>query len=162
MYSALSRKDAPYGVRTADERTEQVNHRMRSSIAALTLVFALAAPACGGSTYNLVGTQQFISMDAEIEISRGGGSYDTNLTLKFLPPPQRVRDELRFYVVWFSPEGGTPYRVATLDYDEGDREGTAHATFPDSTFNILVTAESSTNPATPSEHHVLEQRVRAE
>lgn len=137
-----------------------MNHRMRSSIGALGL--ALAASACGGASYNLAGTQQFISMDAEIEIARGGGSYDTNLTLKFLPPPQRVREELRYYVVWFSPEGGTPQRVALVDYDEGDREGTAHATFPDATFNVLVTAESAANPATPSEHHVLEQRVRAE
>jgi len=137
-----------------------VNFRKSSSIVALAL--ALGASACGGgATYNLVGTQQFISMDAKIEIERGGGSYDTNLTLKFLPPPQRVAENLRYYVVWFSPEGGTPARVATIDYDEGDREGTAHATFPDATFNLLITAEAATNPATPSEHHVLEQRVSA-
>lgn len=102
-------------------------------------------------------------MDAEVEIDRGGGSYDVQLTLSHLPPANRVGGgNIRYYVVWFAPIGGTPYRVATVDYDDADREGTAHATFPDSSFTVLVTAEATARPASPSEHKVLEQRVNAE
>ena len=127
------------------------------SLAALLAASVLAG--CGGPLYAAHGRAPFIGVDVEIDVKPQAGSRFVDIALTHLFAPSRVAPNLTQYVVWIAPVGGAPLRAATVVYNEGNQTGEAQASFPDSKFTILVTAETAQVPATPSEHIIIEQLV---
>lgn len=123
------------------------------------LALCLATTACGPTTYSLAGRAPFLGADALVEVEEDGGNRAVDVTLTNLFPASRVSPDLNHYVLWLAPVGGTPQRASVLVYDADDREGTAHATFPDARFTVIVTAEAQATVSTPSTHVVFQQQV---
>ncbi len=120
--------------------------------------------ACGGPLkYAPKATARAPEADAAIVADVKEAQHATRLTVKLehLAPPGRIQEGAKSYLVWQRKNGDTAWtRVAALAYDEGNREGKLEeATVPETTFQLMVTAEDKTDAASPSPHVVVEQRV---
>ncbi|MFW5876288.1 MAG: hypothetical protein ACOCXM_06090 [Myxococcota bacterium] len=131
------------------------------SLKGLALAFGLLLTACGGpSEYAIVGTARAPSADgtATVEQIEGGNSLVT-VQMEHLPPPDRLGEGLKMYMVWFEDSNQPAVRAGGLGFDEDKREGSMMATTPLNKFVVKVTAEKSLNVSTPSEVVVAKRKV---
>lgn len=118
--------------------------------------------ACGGSSYETVGTNTAVGADATIEVEKlDGGNAMVTFEARHLPPPSRLGEGLKVYVMWFLPENAPAQRVAIVDYDEDDREGKAMATTMEGKLEVRVTAEKGPTVSTPSDKVVIKKKILA-
>ena len=118
----------------------RLNH-FRALLGALALL-GLAYGGCGPATYNFHGTGQSVGVDAKIEVHGiEGGNREVRLEMRHLPPPARLGSGLQVYAMWIIPPRGGAQLASFLEYNEGDRKGTARATTPAERFEVRVTAE---------------------
>lgn len=120
--------------------------------------------ACGGPLkYAPKATARAPEADAAIVADVKEGQHATRLTVKVehLAPPGRIQEGTKTYLVWQRKNSDTTWtRVAALAYDEGNREGKLEeATVPETSFQVMVTAEEKPDAASPSPHVVVEQKV---
>jgi len=121
-------------------------------------------PGCGGpDEYAIVGTARAAGADGLIQVEEiEGGNRLVTVELDHLPPPARLGEGMRAYVVWFVGNGQTPVKAGQLDYEEDARRGSMSATTPLSSFEVRVTAETNPNAASPSDVVVADRRVSEE
>jgi hypothetical protein len=127
---------------------------------ALVLIAALTGlGGCGPTTYQMTGTEHAAGTDATATVEEiEGGNVLVTLEVEHLAPPGRVSSGMNTYVMWFRGSGDA--RIgAVLEYDEDDRVGRATATTHESQFEIVVTAESTRSPGSPSEVIVMRRRI---
>lgn len=130
---------------------------------ALALVAAFVFSGCSGTNeYAIVGTARAAGADGTVTVEEiEGGNKLVNIEMAHLPPPERLGDGLKFYTVWFVPEGKQPIMAGKLEYDKDDRTGTMMATSPvEGGFVVRVSAESEPSPASPSDVIVAQRDVK--
>lgn len=134
-------------------------HLIQASLAAVAL-FSLAIAGCGPSTINFHGTPRAVGVDAKAEISDiEGGNREVRVELQHLPPPARLGSGLTVYALWIVPPSGAAQLAGFLEYNEGERKGTARATTPGRRFQLRITAERNRNVGAPSEFVVARTTV---
>jgi|GEM_PF-458515 hypothetical protein len=139
---------------------------LRTLPALLGGALALITAGCSGAqTYEPRSTALAPDSDATIvaDISKEHGQARLTVTIEHLAPPERIASGGRHYFVWSRQSDSVPWRpVGALVYDEGDRRGElAETTVPALSFDLQVTVENTTTPATPSKSVIVSQRVDA-
>jgi hypothetical protein len=125
----------------------------------LAIVVGALVSGCGPTEYVVTGTDRAAGADGLITLEDiEGGNHLVNLEIQHLPPPDRLGSGYNTYVVWFYGNGD-PRVASVLDYDAEDRSGRATATTPDGAFEIVVTAENTRSPNSPSDVVVARKRV---
>jgi hypothetical protein len=129
----------------------------------LAVLVGVAVMACGGTRqFALEGSNQAPGADGAVRIERqDGGNFMVSMSATNLLPPARLSNALTTYVVWFQNPDQTPRRVGTLSYDEGSRGGEMTATTADTSFQVVISGETSNEVATPSEYVVFRAAVEA-
>lgn len=125
-------------------------------------VIATAAVAgCGTrAEYMVQGTERSIGVDGLIVIEPH--LEDVNrlrIELVNLPPPERHGGSKRAFVVWLTPQDGTPIRAGRLAYDAEDRVGHLEAMTPNDAVFVQITAEATSDVSEPSDYVVISRHV---
>jgi hypothetical protein len=117
--------------------------------------------ACGADgRYVTIGTAAAPSASGIIEADDvGDGRTQVAVHLDYLHPPTRLSQGLAYYVVWFVPKGGPAVRGGALRYDSAQRTGDLTETAPFRDFEVLITAERDSKPASPSEFVIATQNI---
>ena len=128
-------------------------------IAASALLFGCA----GSLRYMTPGTEKAVGADAEIVAAVDSGQNTTKFDIHatHLAPPGRLVDGADTFVVWVRRDNSQPFlRVGTLRYDPNAREGEMHeATVPETSFQLIISAETGPFPGAPSQVVAFEQVV---
>ncbi|HVZ35814.1 MAG TPA: hypothetical protein VG963_25480 [Polyangiaceae bacterium] len=127
-------------------------------------IIALAVcVACGGPLrYQTASTARAPGADAEIEadVSEQQGQTRLTVSIKNLPPPDRVAPESQHYVAWYRQGPNAIWqRVAALAYEAEAREASLVASVPEKQFEFEITAEPAVNVASPSPNVVFVQSI---
>lgn len=135
--------------------------RSVSIVAGLALGASVLLFGCGGpSEFAVVGTARAAGADGTIKVEKqDGGNSKVTVQMQHLPPPDRLGDGLKTYVVWFDAPDQPSVKAGGLGYDADKREGNMMATTPLAKFTVKVTAEKSINVSTPSEVVVAKRAV---
>lgn len=135
----------------------------RSVITLLGLAFAagLLLVGCGGpSEYPIVGTARAAGADGTVTVEEiEGGNSLVTVQMQHLPPPERLGDGLKVYLLWIETENAPASMESRFEFDPDSREARAMATTPHKKFTVKVTAEKGTNVSTPSEVVVAKRKV---
>jgi len=86
------------------------------------------------------------------------GNTNVEVHVKHMATPQSLTPARQGYLVWVQPRGKDAELLGTLRVNE-DLEGSLKATTPYKDFEILVTAEDSLKPETPSSNVILKGTV---
>ncbi|KIG11758.1 hypothetical protein DB30_02553 [Enhygromyxa salina] len=125
----------------------------------MTLPFASG---CKKQKYDVETTSPANAGQVQIVLSLDKtGNGKITFAFEHLPPPQRVDDSLKAYVVWGTADGKDPYKIGVLNYNAKKRSGTLEATFADDRLTVLVTLEEDPSVPAPVGARVLEQVVVA-
>jgi len=127
------------------------------------LSFVLLATACGGPLkYQVPSSARAPGADAKIvaDVSQDQGQTQLTVDITNLPPPARIVDKDKAYLVWYRKDSHTTWsRIGGLKYDEGDRQGKMSGSVPEVAFDLSVTAEADESPAAPSPDVIVSQRI---
>jgi len=119
--------------------------------------------ACGGPLkYTVPSTARAPGADAKViaDVSSSQGQTKLEIDVTNLAPPARISEKATTYIAWYRKSSSATWaRVGGLKYDEGDREGKISGSVPEVAFDLIVTAEQSEGPASPSPDVVITQRV---
>ena len=127
-----------------------------------TLFATLVVSACaGGNDYVVIGGARVPSTAGLLTVDADEGSSELELTMEFLPAPQTLSHKLTHYVAWILPTQGDPVRLGALHYVARERTASLSAKGIGVPYTVVVTAESSATPSTPSAHVVSETAVSA-
>lgn len=127
-------------------------------------VVALAGAAGCSSTLNYTPRADALAPGADVRVSADveGPQHLTRVRVRAanLPPPGRLAPGGSAFVVWARANNTVPWnRVGALTYDEGGRSGEFVATVPHLAFDLMVTVETASDVAAPSDKLVIAQRV---
>jgi hypothetical protein len=130
----------------------------------LAMVFGLALAACGGPLqYEAKGTPRAPEADATIiaDINSQAVMTRVTVTAQHLAPPDRLLPGGASYVVWARKDSGAQWqRIGALVYSADSRKGTMEeASVPLSSFELIITAEQQSAPASPSPHVAIQQKI---
>jgi hypothetical protein len=99
------------------------------------------------------------SVQGKVEVATGeAGNRDLKVEAKHLAKPETKFDGMSTYVVWLKPADGHPVNIGVLMPNK-DEEARLETKTTYTTFEILVTAEDSAQPHTPSSHEVMSTMV---
>lgn len=131
---------------------------MRSLLLLMMLWAAVGALGCaGGTEYVVIGGANAPSVAGTLEVAASEQGSDVEVALSFASPPESLGAGLTQYVAWALPPSGPAQRIVTLAYAADERSATGSGSGPSLPFTLLVTAEASPAPESPSEHVVLEK-----
>ncbi len=128
----------------------------------LVAALVFAAVGCGTLKYEVAGTAKAPGADAKIvaEVNKSTGSTKLEINAENLPPPDRLQPGSNAFVVWQRKnDSATWQRLGALQYDKSGRKGTLEATAPETKFELVITAENQTSPASPSSNIIFQQVV---
>lgn len=127
------------------------------------LACVLFLTGCGGPlTYDLASTPKAPGADAHLVATVNEDQHVTQLELTIinLAPPSRVADSTGHYLVWYRGNSAKPWaRVAAVEYDADERSGELTGSVPETSFDMVVTAEATLDAVSPSPNIVFQQRV---
>jgi hypothetical protein len=127
------------------------------------IIVLAACTACGGPLrYETASTEKAPGADAKIEadVSEQQGQTRLTVSIKNLPPPDRVAPKSQHYVAWYRPGPKAIWqRVAALAYEAETREATLVGSVPEKKFEFEITAEPQVDVASPSPNVVFVQGV---
>jgi hypothetical protein len=132
-------------------------------VCALALVLgSVAITGCGGgSSYSVIGTPRAPDADGTITVEAiEGGNRLVKIRLQHVPPPARLGTGLTTFCVWFTANGQAPVKAGLLAFDEGSRTANLMATTPLHNFQLRITAERTTDVASPGEATILERAIQ--
>ena len=136
---------------------------MRTAIRSLLVaLFVFAGFGCGVLKYEVQGTARAPGADCKIraEVNKSQGNSKIEILAENLPPPERLQPGTTAFVVWQRKNDSSPWqRVGALTYDKGKRRGTIEATAPETKFELVITAEINSAPASPSGNVMFQQLV---
>jgi hypothetical protein len=134
--------------------------RFQAIHAALFAVIALSLVGCGPKEYPITGTSRAAGMDGTVRVEEiEGGNTMIKVELEHMVPPARLGNGLAHYVLWIQSQNQQPQREANIEYDEDDRKGRATATTPAGNFTVIITAERTAAPVSPSDIVVARRQV---
>ena len=81
------------------------------------------------------------------------------ITVDHLAPPHRINPAYDGYVVWIRVPGRDLVRAGVLDYNEKRRRGKLKATTPHSNFEVLISFETNTSAAAPTDENIVVRQV---
>ncbi len=84
---------------------------------------------------------------------------ELKVSVDHLAPPQRLGPQYKAYGVWIRVPGHGTTKVGLLDYNEKRRRGSLEATTPHAKFEVLITLESNTSAAAPSNDVIVSKIV---
>jgi hypothetical protein len=129
----------------------------------LLLALAGSAVGCGGPLrYTPRPTQRAPEADATIvaEVNQEQANTRLEIRVEHLAPPDRIQPGAVSYVAFTRRNPSAQWmRVGTLRYNPGRRVGELVTTAPDTAFELIVSAENNTAPASPSGAVIVQQRV---
>jgi hypothetical protein len=98
--------------------------------------------------------------DGQVKVKPQGPNTALTVDVKHLAPPDRIAPDAVTYVVWIRPLNARsqPQNVGSLTLDK-NREGKLQTMTPYRTFELFVTAESSSVADTPSGDRLLYTQV---
>jgi len=135
---------------------------MKKALSVLALGLALAH--CGGPLhFSVRGSELSPGSDAQVTAAVDEGRHVTDVELKAtnLTPVDRLIPNGKAYVVWQRKDDKTPWsRAGALALDSDGRNGEAKLTVPETTFDLLISAEADASAASPSGKAVFSQRVQ--
>ena len=127
------------------------------------IIVLAACVACGGPLrYQTASTGKAPGADAEIEadVSEQQGQTRLSVSIKNLPPPDRVAPDSQHYVAWYRPSSHAIWqRVAALAYEAETREASLNGSVPEKQFEFEITAEPTVDVASPSPNVVFVQGI---
>ncbi|WP_437782198.1 hypothetical protein [Sorangium sp. So ce1097] len=129
------------------------------------VAFACAMMAgCGGPLrYTPQGMGKAPGADAVIvaDVNFDAAMTRLDISTKNLPPPDRLDPGGSVYVVWARPDNDSPWqRVGALNFDADARTGKLKdVSVPLTRFELVISVEKTTNPASPSTELVFKQNV---
>lgn len=127
---------------------------------ALLMVGATCARGEQGEQYRVQSTNKVPGADAKVEAKRTqGGNTMVEVDVDHLPPPNRVQEDLKRYVVWFVEPDGNVRKAGTLQYDARNRRGRMRATIPNERFEVRITAETGSEVTRPGDVEVARTQV---
>jgi hypothetical protein len=136
---------------------------MRTSIRGLLVALVVFAGfGCGTLKYEVAGTARAPGADCKVvsEPNKSQGNSKIELRAENLPPPDRLQPGTTAFVVWQRKNDSTPWqRVGALQYDKGKRRGTLEATVPEVKYELVITAENTSSPGSPSGNVMFQQLV---
>lgn len=121
----------------------------------------VASVACSGPTPMKASAASPFSegtVDAGYEL---GGNGKVKVKVKNLGDAAKLSKDATIYVVWLTPEGGSPQNAGALKVD-GDMEGELEFTTSFKKFQIVVTPESTAEAASKTGTPVLTADVVAD
>jgi hypothetical protein len=128
--------------------------------AALFVALAISLIGCGPKEYVISGTSRAAGMDGKIRVEEiEGGNTMIKVELEHMVPPGRLGNGLAHYVLWIQSQNQQPQREANVEYDPDDRKGRATATTPAGNFTVIITAERTAAPVSPSDVVVARRQV---
>jgi hypothetical protein len=86
------------------------------------------------------------------------GNTGVEVQVKHMATPQSLTPPRQTYLVWVQPRGKDPELLGALRVNE-NLEGSLRAATPYKDFEILITAEDSTKPESPSSAVILKGSV---
>ncbi|MEO6534041.1 MAG: hypothetical protein ABIO06_10770 [Pseudolysinimonas sp.] len=113
--------------------------------------------------YQVPSTSRAPGADARIvaDVATTQGQTHLEIDVTNLPPPARVTPTATAYLAWYRKDANSTWtRIGGLKYDEGDREGQLSGSVPEVAFDLIVAAEASESPASPSPEVVVSQRIQ--
>ena len=127
------------------------------------IIVLAACAACGGPLhYQTASTGKAPGADAQIEadVSEKQGQTRLTVSIKNLPPPERVAPDSQHYVAWYrSGPKSVWQRVAALAYETETREASLNGSVPEKQFEFEITAEPAIDVASPSPNVVFVQGI---
>ncbi|MFO0679169.1 MAG: hypothetical protein U0169_21760 [Polyangiaceae bacterium] len=123
---------------------------------ALATALFVAMTGCG-SNYVMSTSPGVPGAEGTVVPSRSDqGNTEVELTVKHLPPPEKIASGAKVFVVWVQPADGkaSPNNVGALKVDE-DHKGKLKTMTPFKSFNLFVTPEDSGEATAPSGQKVL-------
>jgi len=84
---------------------------------------------------------------------------ELKVTVDHLAPPGKLGAQYKAYGVWIRVPGHSTTKVGLLDYNEKRRRGTLDATTPHAKFEVIITLESNTSGAAPSNDVIVSKIV---
>lgn len=140
--------------------------RDESKLLRLALALSLSATllGCGGPLrYTPQGTEKAAGADALIVADINAEAVITRLdiAIKNLPPPGRLEPGGSDFVVWARKDDDAPWqRIGALKYDGDSRKGElVDASVPQTKFELIISVEKQSDPASPSPTLVVSQKV---
>ena len=129
---------------------------------AVLIALLLAATTGCASTYMLRPSDRTPAATGKIKAKADeNGNRELKVQVKHLPPPSNLEQTMRTFVVWLRPNADVSFRnVGQLRLND-DRSGELSTTTPLRSFEVLVTAEASGTPPSPSDIVVLRGHVDA-
>jgi len=132
--------------------------RHRNITLLLLFTFALAA-ALWAREDRLVNTGAAPAAEGKVVTENDrNGNTKVEVTVKHMATPQSLTPARQVYLVWVQPRGKDPELLGALRVNE-DLEGSLKATTPYKDFDVMVTAEDSMKPETPSSAVILKGSV---
>jgi len=100
------------------------------------------------------------AVEAKVEVaSNQAGNRDLKVEAKHLAPPDATFSGTSTYVVWLKPKAGSPVNIGVLKPDK-DLNAQLETKTPFTAFEVLVTAEHSSQPTQPSGRQVMSAQVQ--
>ncbi len=100
------------------------------------------------------------AVEAKVEVaSTQKGNRDLKVEAKHLAPPDATFSGTSAYVVWLKPKAGSPVNIGVLTPDK-DLNAQLETKTPFTSFEVLVTAEHTTQPTAPSGREVMSAKVQ--
>jgi hypothetical protein len=127
----------------------------------LIAIVSLASWSAAAASFKLSPTERAPAATGTVSASQGKGNTNLEIKLEHMARPSDLAPGLTTYVAWVVPgEGKAPVPVAKLLPDK-KKNAQVRASTPFQGFSILVTAETTGTPATPSQYVVLRGAVDA-
>ena len=86
------------------------------------------------------------------------GNRDLKVEVQHIAPAETVFSGTKQYVVWLKPENGRPQNIGVLSPDKS-LNAKLETTTAFTSFVVLVTAETNTQPVRPSDNEVMSATV---
>lgn len=129
------------------------------NIVLFLLVSFLLATAAWGREDRLVNTGTAPAAEGKVTTENDrNGNTKVEIQVKHMAVPHSLTPAKQAYIVWVQPRGKDPEMLGTLRVNE-DLEGSLKATTPYKDFDVLITAEDSMKPESPSAMTILKGSV---
>jgi hypothetical protein len=130
------------------------------------VVGTLGLGACGTmgmgrneQTWTMTGAETVPAAEGTVKVAaEKDGNTKVKLEVKHLALPTSAFDESSTYVVWIKPDNGAPQNVGVLFVDK-NLKGNLETRTGLKDFEVMVTAEHSSEAITPSERMVMNAKV---
>jgi hypothetical protein len=110
-------------------------------------------------TWTLRSASQAQNAQGKVQVATDDkGNRDLKVEVQHIAPPDLVFTGTTNYVVWLKPDNGPPQNIGVLTPDKKmNAQLETKTSF--TSFIVLVTAESSTQPTAPSNNEVLSANI---